>query len=70
MINAEDIKQNLGRKVLWKGEKYRLNAYVLRKKDMKIYKSVELQDNETKTVYIVPLREVEVIRNENDGTIS
>ena len=62
----EEIKPSLGKNVLWHGEKYRLNAYILRNKDMKLYKSVELQDNETKAVYIVPLKEVEVIKNEND----
>lgn len=62
----EEIKANLGKNVLWHDEKYRLNAYVLRHKDMKLYKSVELQDNKTKAVYIVPLKEVEVIKSENN----
>lgn len=62
----EEIKANLGKDVLWHDKKYRLNAYVLRHKDMKLYKSVELQDRETKAVYIVLLKEVEVIKSEND----
>lgn len=61
-MEVNDVKEYLGKKVYYRispndiEHEYILNAYILRKKDNKLIKQVELQDNNS--VLTAPLYEI------------
>jgi hypothetical protein len=62
-MTGSEVKENIGRKVVFKGSEYYLSAYILRKKDGKFHHQAELADLHHNTVYIVELEKVEVLNN-------
>lgn len=66
-MELKDVKKCLGKKVLWKGKEYTLNAYTLRfvatknrKNSQKgeLYHDLELQDPEANATYVVDIENV------------
>lgn len=66
-MELKDVKRCLGKKVLWEGKEYTLNAYTLRfvttkngKKSQKgeLYHNLELQDPQANTTYVVDIENV------------
>ena len=66
-MELKDVKKCLGKKVLWKGKEYTLNAYTLRfvttknsKKSQKgeLCHDLELQDPEANATYVVDIENV------------
>lgn len=58
-MRLQQVREQLGRPVLWRGVEYRFTACILRKAGELWKYSAELKDVKANSVVIVPLQEVQ-----------
>lgn len=64
-MKPQEVKDNLGKLVVWKEKSYVMNAYILRVRNEKLFYQAELQEIDRNCAMIVNLSEVEALEPSN-----
>lgn len=64
-MKPREVKDSLGKPVVWKDKSYVMDAYILRVRNGKLFYQAELKEIDRNSVMIVNLSEVEALEPSN-----